>query len=132
MNFFHAALLELEHGVRIAFGNEFVRFLIVVADLVEIDGAARVFQNVIARLFDIGQRRERQKVHFQHTDGFDFFHVELGSDILAVARKRNVVRDRLAADDYARACMEVFRGMPSSFSAISMTRCALRPFHTIQ
>ena len=97
----HAALFELEHGVRIAVGDELI-CLGVVARLREFHRLARILFDIVERLLDIGERGERQKVHLEHADGLHFLHVELGGDVLAVARERHVVGDLLAADDDAR------------------------------
>ena len=98
----HAALFELEHGVRIAVGNELI-CLGVVARLREFHRLARVLFDIVERLLDIGERRERQEVHLEHADGLHFLHVELRGDILAVSGERDIVRDLLAADDDARS-----------------------------
>jgi len=97
----HAALFQLEHRVGIPVRNQFVSFGIV-ALLTEFDLIPRVLVNIVERLFDIGERRQRKEVHFQHADGFDFLHVELRRDILSVPRKRHVVRNPFTA--YNDAC----------------------------
>ena len=107
----HAPLLELEHGVRVAFGDELIG-IGVVARLVELHRLTRILFDVVERLFDIGERGERQKVHLQHPDGLHFLHVELGGDVLAVARERHVVGDLLAADDDARRVHPRLTGHP--------------------
>lgn len=97
----HAALFELEHGVRIRFRNELIGAL-VVALLSEGDLPARVLFDVVERFFDIGEGRECEEVHLEHADGLHLFHVELRGDIFAVSGKRNVVRNFFTADDDAR------------------------------
>ena len=91
-----------KHGVRIAFGYELVCLFALEPYFRPIDDPARVLQNIVARLLDIGERHQCEEVHFEHPDGLHFLHVELRGHILAVAGKRHVVRDRLAADDDAR------------------------------
>ena len=97
----HAALFKLEHRIGIPFADELIGALIV-AFLSECDLFARVLFDIIERLFDIGKGRERQEVHFEHSDGLHFLHVELRGNIFAVSGKRHVVGDFFAADDNAR------------------------------
>ena len=93
-------MFELEHCVRIPLGNKRISVCIV-ARLIEFHRPSRILFDIIERLFDIGERRKRQKVHFQHSDGLHFLHIELCGNILAVTGKRHVVGNLFAADDDA-------------------------------
>ena len=98
----HAPLFELEHGVGIPFGNQSVRLLVFISDLVPVDDGTRVLEDIVARLFYIGEGRQGKEVHLEHADRLNLFHIELGGDVLAVSRERHRLRDGLAADDDAR------------------------------
>ena len=100
--FFHAALFKLEHGVGIARGNQLIRFGNVVTYFVEVDIDPVILLDILQRILHIGKRGEREKVHFQHAHRFHFFHIELRNDIVAVPRKRHVIRKHFTADHHAR------------------------------
>ena len=87
----HAARFELEHAVGVALGNKSVRARVLIAYHVEIYFSV-----------EIRQRHEREEVHFEHAERLYFLCDELCRNVVSVSGKRNVVRNSLLTDNYAR------------------------------
>ena len=60
-----------------------------------------IFFDIIERFFDIRQGDETQKVHFQKPEMFDFNHIELGDDFVAVSCKWNIGVDGFWRDQHS-------------------------------
>ena len=98
----HAARFELEHAVGVALGNKSVRARVLIAYHVEIYFSVEIFANIVDTLLDICQRHEREEVHFEHAERLYFLCDELRRNVVSVSGKRNVVRNSLLTDNYAR------------------------------
>ena len=98
---FHAALFELKHRVRISGRDQLIRFGHVVADFIEVDIDSQSLFDIAEGILNIRKSREGEEVHFQHSYGFHFLHVELRHDVVAVFGEGHVVGEHLAADDDA-------------------------------
>ncbi len=98
----HAPGFELEDSVRVAVRYHLVNLRIVLSHLVEVYRDAAILLDVVRALLYIGERHESQKVHLQHAEALYLLRGELGRNVVAVLRERDVVRELLLAYHDAR------------------------------
>ena len=91
----------MEHPVRFTRTDKIVSTFILVTQNVEIEVHAEIFLCVLTSELNVRKSAQPQKVHFEHSERFDLYHVELSGYIFAVSLERNVVHNRFFADNNA-------------------------------